>query len=190
MSEYPSRTIPSCRRSDLRDIILDISDLPVETEAGVQIVHVGAYEKKGQVLSLGHWLPVSWGNDGVKSFDSSTVDRVHADTGLKINQRQRFSPKECAPQNCTQQVGSVLCGFLAVATITAVLHGDDPSVMIFDKSQLRTHLHSCLFPIDGSAPCMIQFPSNVLHSERNAQTSPQPGYTEPKSSIGQGRSKV
>ena len=44
----------------------------------------------------------------------------------------------------SKQSGSSDCGLYAVANITHIAFGDDPSLVIFNQSKMREHLLKCL----------------------------------------------
>ena len=47
-------------------------------------------------------------------------------------------------QPLQKQVGGTDCGLFAIAVITAIAHGKDPSQIQFKQEEIRNHLLNCL----------------------------------------------
>ena len=105
--------------------------------------------KKGkfvQVMNLGgcHWVAVS--NIGCDEDVINWMDSLH---GLPTSTAKRqiadilHSPLPVITVQCLnvqQQRGGSDCGLFALAFITAVCHGDDPTSLYFDQENMRSHL--------------------------------------------------
>ena len=46
-------------------------------------------------------------------------------------------------QPLQKQIGATDCGLFAIAVITAIAHGKDPSQLQFRQEEMRSHLLSC-----------------------------------------------
>ena len=74
-------------------------------------------------------------------YDSSYFD-CDDDTLIVIAQLVRSCKDELEVKfmNVAKQTGSVDCGLFALATITCLALGNDPTTVVFDQKQLRHHL--------------------------------------------------
>jgi len=140
---------------------------PFEKSANLQIVHVAG--------CVGHWIVVSTigcSKEEVNVYDSlypSTNDDTKTiiarsvftrSTNIKINM-----------MNVAKQKGSTDCGLYAIATLTCLAFGNDPTEVIFDQVALRPHLIQCLekgfidcFPVKQTRRC-----SNKVSAQLNCK---------------------
>ena len=99
-----------------------------------------------QVMNLGgcHWVAVS--NVGRDEDVINWMDSLH---GLPTSTAKRevadilHSPLPVITVQCLnvqKQRGGSDCGLFALAFITAVCHGDDPTSLYFDQENMRSHL--------------------------------------------------
>ena len=113
---------------------------PFEKSANLQIIHVAG--------CVGHWIVVSTigcTKEEVNVYDSlypSTNDNTETiiarllftgSANIKINM-----------MNVAKQKGSTDCGLYAIAILTYLAFGNDPTAVVFDQAALRPHLIQCL----------------------------------------------
>lgn len=87
---------------------------------------------------------------------SSFFDSVyrHLDSVTKDVIENLFLPRTTKiVEGMQKQEGGRDCGLFAIATITAIAHGYDPTKMKFDQTAMRNHLAKCF-----SEKCMSMFP--------------------------------
>jgi len=107
--------------------------------ACLQIVHVSG--------TIGHWIVLSTigcDKEAVNVYDS-LYPSVNEETETIIA-RLLFSASaniQINMMNVSKQQGTTDCGIYAIATLTALAFGSDPSQMVFDQTALRPHLQQC-----------------------------------------------
>jgi len=82
--------------------------------------------------------------DEVKVYDSlytSVNDDTQTVIAALINSK---SPHiKIKLMNIAKQLGGTDCGLYAIAIITCLAYGEDPTCLVFDKTMLRPHLVEC-----------------------------------------------
>ena len=121
-------------------------------------------EKFVQVLNFGrcHWAALT--NDGseVKLMDSLCSELTSDDKRLIAEILHSPLPFISVKQlNVHQQRGSSDCGLFALAFVTAVCHGIDPTSLYFDQDSMRAHLMNGFE--SGGADA---FPVSKIHTKR------------------------
>ena len=99
-----------------------------------------------------HWIVAST----VSSKDVLVFDSVYCqlDSATKDIIENLFLPDTIkVVQGMQKQEGGRDCGVFAIATITAIAHGYDPTKMKFDQMAIRNHLVKCF-----TEKCMSMFP--------------------------------
>ena len=109
--------------------------------SNLQIVHIAG--------SVGHWIVVSTigcDKDEVNVFDSLNPPSVDDNTETIIASLlfTRSANIKINMMNVARQKGSTDCGLYAVAILTCLAFGIDPTKLIFDQAALRPHLIQCL----------------------------------------------
>ena len=111
----------------------------VQKEEFVQILHNGSL----------HWLCVS--NFGCKKGEINNYDSLYCGVIANHVQKQIAKILEEDSDHLTvhvkpvqQQTNQADCSVFAIAFATHLLHGEDPSRMHLNPSQMRDHLASCL----------------------------------------------
>lgn len=127
-----------------------------------------------------HWVLSSSIGGRIRVYDSLPSDNLAQD--LQRQLREIYSPDggsisvEQVPVQ--RQLGSSDCGLFAISFATSILHFQNVSNLVFDQSQLRSHLLQCLqnkkltpFPLKRSS----------LESERRGKITPGDWSSPPKS---------
>lgn len=98
-----------------------------------------------------HWIVAST----VSSKDVIVFDSVYhsLDSATKDVIANLFLPDTTKIVESQKQEGGRDCGLFAIATVTAIAHGYDPSKMKFDQTAMRNHLVKCF-----TEKCMSMFP--------------------------------
>ena len=95
--------------------------------------------------SNSHWATLEVCSGDVHLYDSAYTSAV--DHTLKIIAQLLHSKESCIQvqvMNTAKQKGSTDCGLYAIATLTCLALNVDPTSVVFDQEQLRTHLIRCL----------------------------------------------
>ena len=105
----------------------------------LQILHVDG--------KIGHWIILSTmdcAKDEVKVYDSlytSVNDDTQTVIAALINSK---SPHiKIKLMNVAKQSGGTDCGLYAIAIMTCLAYGEDPTSLVFDNTMLRPHLLEC-----------------------------------------------
>lgn len=106
-------------------------------------------KKSLQIVHLPeHWISVSMmntKNDDIVLYDSSSL-------GVDENTKLLLSKMVCTKNlkfrvrvaNLTKQSGNLACGLYAIAYITHLAFGLDPSLLVFKQGSLRSHFVECI----------------------------------------------
>ena len=104
-----------------------------------------------------HWIAASsigcHDNSSVNIFDSVFTSLDSCSIDLIKN---HFPSRTIKVQPFQKQLGGKDCGLFAIAAITAIAHGEDPSQLTFIQNEMRKHLFTCL-----KNNCMTTFPCAV-----------------------------
>ena len=88
-----------------------------------------------------HWAALQIFGGDIHFYDS-TYTTISYDTLEIIAQLLNTTAKSITIKlmNVAKQVGAVNCGLLAIATLTCLALGDDPTTVVFNDDELRPHL--------------------------------------------------
>ena len=102
-----------------------------ESSLSLQIIHV----------RNNHWIALEISGSTVSVYDSSYIS-LSADTQNTIAQLIHCKEKEITTNimNISKQTGLNDCALFAMAVITHLAIGEDPTTVIFDQDGLRSHL--------------------------------------------------
>ena len=146
---------------------------PFENSANLQIVHVSGY--------VGHWIVVSTigcDKEEVNVYDSLYPSiNDNTETIIACFLHTKAPNIKINMMNVAKQKGSTDCGLHAIAILTSLAFGNDPTEYIFDQDALRPHLIQCLekgfidcFPVEQSrrrsSKVLVQLNYNVYCSCR------------------------
>ena len=125
-------TIPDAKATQ-QNVLLN-SKTPLEnSETGLlQILHV----------NNNHWAALSYINNNISYYDSSystlspTTKQVIANL---FHLQHNASKLNILLKDVSHQSGIVDCGLYAIAYITSIAYGNDPSALVFCQEMLRSH---------------------------------------------------
>ena len=123
-------------------------------EEGVQILHCGEFM---------HWVTIARQSTdiAVQIFDSAFISSKKNLTGaVKIGVAQSFrdvgaESVKFAYKSVQQQSGGTACGLFAIAFMTSLVNGTDPTKVRYDQKSMRQHYINCLLCNELS-----EFPTN------------------------------
>ena len=137
----------------LNDLVVDFAQFLVKRQFGVcglrstllQSKEQNVQPRQLQVLHVrqDHWIVASSlsGGSAVQVYDTVYGD---IDETTKACLLQIFGSSKYTMVSIPRQVGGRDCGVYAIAIITALAYGKDPSTISFKQSTMRSHLVSCL----------------------------------------------
>ena len=103
----------------------------------VQVLHV----------NNNHWAALSCINNTISYYDSSNCNISSATECIiarLINLQIKGTKINVHVKDVAHQTGIVDCGLYAIAYITSVAYGSDPSTVVFCQELLRPHFVKCL----------------------------------------------
>ena len=155
----PPLSTPLLKKADKESIlkgdhlVVDFAQFLVKRQFGVcglrstllQSKEQNVQPRQLQVLHVrqDHWIVASTlsGGSAVQVYDTVYGD---IDETTKACLLQIFGSSKYTMVSIPRQVGGRDCGVYAIAIITALAYGKDPSTISFKQSTMRSHLVSCL----------------------------------------------
>ena len=117
--------------------LLQLRNSLADTGNSLQIIHIRAQ----------HWALVSTlgCQAGEVNLYDSLYTSVSTDTAVIIAQLIQSTKPSITVHvmNVARQTGSQDCALFAIAYMTSLAHGKDPTVVVYDQNDMRCHLVSC-----------------------------------------------
>ena len=122
----------------LQNVLVNSKTALKKSETGlVQILHV----------NNNHWAALSYFNNTICYYDSSYSTLSSGTKQVITNlfhSQCNGSKLSIHVKDVTHQSGIVDCGLYAIAYITSLAYGNDPSALVFCQELLRSHFIKCL----------------------------------------------